>query len=259
MELTNPRTGIRMWYDVRGTGEPPIVFIHGWTGNRTRWGTVPEVFSKSNRTAVYDLRGHGHSDKGPELEYGFSAHVLDLLGMLDALGFEKPVLAGHSMGGMIVQSFALAFPERVSKIILHATAARIAASASDRKKYFAIGWLFQHAFGLAMRIKDADKRKDPAVRRMFPDIDDPSLRISPAATARCLHAIAHLDLRPRLCEIKIPALVIASETDDTIDFALTKEMTELIPGAVFKVTTGCGHHIALDQPDFAISAIREFI
>jgi len=159
MELTNPRTGVRLHYLIEGEGEPTIVIMHGWTGNYTRWSPTREMLSKKHRTIIYDLRGHGFSDKSPDLDFSFDSFVADHLGLIEALDIKHSVLAGHSMGGMIAQHFTLAHPEMVDKLILVGTTACPAPDASNMRRLKTAAFLFKHFFEFTMKTKDKKKRK----------------------------------------------------------------------------------------------------
>src|SRR5512143_624669 len=99
-----------------------LVFIHGYGGRALQWVYQLRNFSNSNRVIAVDLRGHGRSDK-PVNGYRMEQFVADLEAALDALGVnEKVVLIGHSFGGAIAAEFAAAHPERVSHLVLIASA-----------------------------------------------------------------------------------------------------------------------------------------
>ncbi|MBD3896099.1 alpha/beta hydrolase [Halomonas sp. ML-15] len=108
--------GVPIAYEVQGSGEPTLVFIHGWSGDGRYWrGQLPH-FSQSHRVVTVDLAGHGHSGQGRE------AHTLpafgeDVKAVLDDLEVEQAILIGHSMGGPVSVEAARLMPERVIGII----------------------------------------------------------------------------------------------------------------------------------------------
>jgi pimeloyl-ACP methyl ester carboxylesterase len=253
-ELTNPRTGVRCAWFAEGQGDPPIIFIHGWTGNTTRWEPTRKLLARNHRTIAYDLRGHGRSEKRADMDFGFGAFVEDLLGFMDALRIPRAVLAGHSMGGMIAQHLALDHPDRVEKLVLVGTAACPAPDAAARRKLAVAAWLFGHFFGVMMSLKE--RGKDP---ENFPDISDHSLRPIPAAASRCLLTVAGMDTRARLRNLGMPALVVASETDATVAYPLSKDLAACIPGVRFETVTGCSHHIPIERAEFLAKTMEEFL
>ena len=96
---------------------PAIVAIHGLTANLTCWAPLAESLTPQYRLIAYDLRGRGESDK-PSSGYSLALHREDLAGLLDALGLQRAVIAGHSLGANVAVAFADSHPERVEKLIL---------------------------------------------------------------------------------------------------------------------------------------------
>ena len=99
-----------------GTG-PAIVCIHGLTANHVCWLSMADSLAPRHRLIGYDLRGRGDSDK-PPTGYSLDQHGRDLGALLDHFGLRKTVLMGHSLGAHIALKFAVAHPQRVSKLVL---------------------------------------------------------------------------------------------------------------------------------------------
>lgn len=100
-------------YDEAGSGLP-LVFSHAALADRRMWDHQFAELSRSYRVVRYDWRGYGES---PD-PVGVFSHPRDLLGVLDALGIERAVLVGCSMGGANCVDVALAAPERVAGLVL---------------------------------------------------------------------------------------------------------------------------------------------
>lgn len=99
-----------------------FVFLHGFGGQATQWLYQLNEFSFANRTIAIDLRGHGRSDR-PRGSYSMAQIRSDLEMALSTLGVNEPiVLVGHSFGGAVAIEFAAAHPQRVSHLILIASA-----------------------------------------------------------------------------------------------------------------------------------------
>jgi pimeloyl-ACP methyl ester carboxylesterase len=92
--------------------------VHGLASNARTWDGVARRLSEAgNHVVAVDQRGHGLSDK-PETGYGFDEVTADLSGLIEALGWERPLLAGQSWGGNVVIDFATRWPEKVSGLVL---------------------------------------------------------------------------------------------------------------------------------------------
>src|SRR5215216_4265726 len=100
-----------------GEGPDPVVCLHGITAQHRAFNAAARHLGPSRGLVGVDLRGRGDSDK-PESGYGLEAHAADVMRVLDHLGLESAVLAGHSMGGFVALKTALTFPQRVRAIVL---------------------------------------------------------------------------------------------------------------------------------------------
>lgn len=113
--------GRELQYLKVGEGEPPLILLHGFGGDINIWVFNQEALAASRAVYALDLPGHGGSSKDVG-EGDLNLFVETLAGFMDAMGVEKAHLFGHSMGGAIAGSFALAHPERVESLILAASA-----------------------------------------------------------------------------------------------------------------------------------------
>ena len=98
----------------------PVLLCHGWGACVYSWaGTLPVLAAAGYRAIAVDLRGHGRSDeRDEETSYTTQAMVAQLAAIIDALGVDRPVLAGHSMSGRITLQYALDEPGRVRGLAL---------------------------------------------------------------------------------------------------------------------------------------------
>ena len=102
----------------RWPGEGPIVLAaHGLTSNAISWGVVADALDGDVTLIAPDLRGRGRSNGLPG-PFGIAQHADDLAMVLDAIGAEQVVIAGHSMGGFIAALFAVRHAARASSLVL---------------------------------------------------------------------------------------------------------------------------------------------
>ena len=257
MIINNPRTGIRMHCNDTGGSGVPVVLVHGLSGNYTRWAPVEAILSGKRRVIDYDLRGHGLTDKGPDLDCGFDSHVEDLAGLMDVLGVEKAVIAGHSMGGMIAQHFALKYPWRSSRLVLVATAACLF---PDRLKRFLIS-IFTRILLLfpVILMSAVDRKTEGKPRELFPEKDNPALRPGPVALVKCLRAITGMDTREKVAGLTVPSLVLSSTRDELVAPALVKDLAGRIPDARFAEVENLSHYVPIEQPEKTAALIDDFL
>jgi pimeloyl-ACP methyl ester carboxylesterase len=101
---------------VAGPELPALVFVHCWAGNRRFWREQVETFSEHRRVVTLDLAGHGESGRA-RATWSIEGLAADVLAVADALGLERLVLIGHSMGGPVSLAAARAMPGRVLAVV----------------------------------------------------------------------------------------------------------------------------------------------
>jgi len=110
---------IELYYEAHGEGQP-LVLISGLGYSSWQWHRMVPYLSEHFQVITFDNRGVGQSDK-PAGPYTAQMLAADTAGLLDALGIDKAVIGGHSMGGFIAQAMALDFPHKAAKLILCST------------------------------------------------------------------------------------------------------------------------------------------
>jgi len=95
---------------------PPVVLLHGLSGDSSRWDLVVPELAEHRRVLALDQRGHGASARTPS--YSFEAMRGDLLEFADALALPPFLLVGHSMGGTVAALFAEQHSERLTGLVL---------------------------------------------------------------------------------------------------------------------------------------------
>lgn len=118
-ELDITANGIQIHY-YRSTppgGAPPVVILHGLSDSGLCWARVANTLRNQYDIILPDTRGHGHSEK-PISGYGIDQRAADVAALIDALGLDRPVLIGHSLGGETASAVAAFYPERVRALVL---------------------------------------------------------------------------------------------------------------------------------------------
>ncbi|OPY78521.1 MAG: AB hydrolase superfamily protein YdjP [Syntrophorhabdus sp. PtaU1.Bin058] len=110
------RDGVPISYEVYGSGEPTLVFVHGWSCDARYWRAQLPYFSRNHRVVTLDLAGHGHSGI-TRSQYTMSAFGEDVRAVTEATGSRSVILIGHSMGGSVIAEAALLMPDRVIGLI----------------------------------------------------------------------------------------------------------------------------------------------
>lgn len=120
--------GANLYYEIHGGGAP-LLMIQGWGAEISNWQNVIEPLSKNFKLIIFDNRGMGRSEVTPG-DYTTRMLADDAAALLDHLQIPKTHVLGWSMGGMIAQELALAYPEKVYRLVLPATTAKVTEQSS---------------------------------------------------------------------------------------------------------------------------------
>ena len=110
------KDGSLISYETYGTGEPTLIFVHGWSCDARYWRAQVPNFSEKHRVVLIDLAGHGHSSM-TRSNYTMKAFGEDVRAVTQAVGDKRVILIGHSMGGEVIVEAARLMPKRVIGLI----------------------------------------------------------------------------------------------------------------------------------------------
>ena len=251
--------GTTLHYQVEGakTGTP-IVFLNSLGSSLCIWDEVAARLGKSHPILRYDKAGHGLSDC-PPAAYSLRDHSHDLLGLLDHLRIERAVLVGVSVGGMIALDFAASYAQRVQKLVLCDTGAKIgtAQSWNDRIAAVESNGLAAIAQAVLARWFTADFiQNQPAQYQGYANM----LVRTPAQgyVATCA-ALRDGDLRTVVPGIQIPALVLCGDEDLATPPTLGQELASTLANASFALIEKAGHLPSIEQPSLLAEKILAFL
>jgi pimeloyl-ACP methyl ester carboxylesterase len=108
--------GVPIAYETRGAGEVALVFVHGWSCDRSYWNAQVALFSESFRVVTLDLAGHGESGVDREA-WTIASFGTDVAAVVEQLELDRMILVGHSMGGDVVVSAARLLGDRVVGLV----------------------------------------------------------------------------------------------------------------------------------------------
>jgi len=242
--------GQNVYYIEHGTQGTPVVFVHGAPANHLVWGLQVRALGDIARAVALDLPGHGRSD--PPGRDSVEAYRDVVVGLLDALGFERAVIVGHSMGGAIAQTLALSHPDRVAGLGLVGTGARLRVLPeildgllTDPDQVARLFIEYAYAPGLA-----------PALRQRAED----EFRACPPRVAHGdFSACNKFDTLTRLAEIRAPTLVVCGRADRLTPAKYSVYLATHIPNAYLVFIEHAGHSVMLEQPDEMNKTLIDFI
>lgn len=244
---------IELYYEMHGEGEP-IIFSHGWMCDRSIWDYQIEFFSIKYKVITYDQRGHGKSDK-PKADYSVQTLSDDLSFLIQELNLEKVILVGHSLGGMIALTFALNHPEKVSKLVLVGTCAKMTLSG------FIQLWIMLHifsyeSFARGMIDFQYSEPSEQVKKKGF----EIAMKTPKFAALKCFSEfMRNYDIRDSVCRIQAPTLIIVGEKDNATPVEMSQYLNKEIKGSKLQIISGSRHMVMIDKPNELNGYIEEFI
>lgn len=254
--------GIEINYRESGEG-PPLLLIHGFTGNLRNWALQTPILTRDFRMVSIDQRGHGHSGK-PTLPEDYSLELMaeDAYGLLQHLAIDECCLIGHSMGGMVAQHLVLTHPELVRALVLVDTAAEVTSTMCTRERVH----LVEIARDQGMEaVFEEQLRTNPMVDqirgqpRLLGLWRQQFLLTSREAYIYCACAIVGREpLLDKLHAIEAPTLIICGENDDSMVEA-SRRMHERIAGSELVIIRGAGHTPQIEKAPEFNRVLTEFL
>jgi 3-oxoadipate enol-lactonase len=238
----------------------PLVFLHGIGGSADVF--APQLARDWGRRALaWDMPGYGRSV--PLAETTIATLAEAAVAWLERLGVAKPVLVGHSIGGMIVQEMLARRPDLPGAAVLVATSAAFGSSDGTFQREFLAARLGPLDAGRSMA-----ELAEPIVAGMLGGAPDPegraravaAMAATPEAAYRAtVRALVGFDRRAALADIRVPTLLIAGEKDPNAPAATMHKMAARIAGARIVVLPGCGHLPNLEAPAAFDAALGDFL
>ncbi|MCU0509302.1 MAG: alpha/beta fold hydrolase [Anaerolineae bacterium] len=252
--------GVRLAVREAGAAEKPaLLLIHGFPLDSAMWDAQLSGLAQHCRVVAPDLRGHGASDAPPG-PYSIDQHADDLAALLDALGIQRAVVGGLSMGGYVALSVWRRHPARVSALALidtranadtpEAKAAREATIGRIRERGVAV--LAEEMLPRLLAPENQGKTEiERAVREMI-------LRQPVEGMAGALEAMRdRADATDLLTGVTVPAAVIVGEADVITPVSVAEDLARRLPDARLVVVPRAGHMAPVEAPQEVNAALLE--
>jgi pimeloyl-ACP methyl ester carboxylesterase len=258
---TRLSTDVTLHYAERGdrTGEA-IIFLHAYADSWFTFSRMFPLLSPSYRTFAFDQRGHGDSEK-PQCCYTVDDFTADVDAFMDALGIEEATFAGDSSGGMIAQRVALAYPQRVSRLILIGSPTTLVNNETvmEAGKEMLAG-LEDPIPPEFVREFQESTIHHPVPEDFLSTVISQSLKVPARAWRDYWEGVVlTLDDTPRLGEIDVPTLILWGEHDAFLQREEQERRAAAIPDATLKVYPDTGHAVAWERPEWVVRDLEEFM
>jgi pimeloyl-ACP methyl ester carboxylesterase len=242
-------------YERLGRGAP-LVLIHGFPLDHSIWDEVTPLLTPTFDLILPDLRGLGESvSSAPAWTMRDLAD--DLAALLDHLGLESAILAGHSMGGYVTLAFADAYPQRVRGLVL--VASQAAADLPERKagRYAQAQQIAENGIGETVAAMTTKLTADVRVQKFVHDL---MRKQKPAGCIGSLQAMAErADALSVLGANSFPVLLIHGEADGLIPLERAREIQAKVPRARVVELSGVGHMPMMESPQQVADALIRWV
>jgi pimeloyl-ACP methyl ester carboxylesterase len=234
--------GVPITYEVHGEGALALVFVHGWSCDRSYWRGQLEPFSRRYKVVTIDLAGHGASGTGRK-NYTIESFGADVATVVNKLNLQHVILIGHSMGGDVIADAARQLPrDRIEGLVIVDTYKELGAGHTPEQV---------EAFIAKFRTDFKDSVHS-FVRGMFSSNADTALvewvanDMASAPPAIALSALESSfnysrEITKTLLEIKVPVTTINSDTAPTDNASMQRYGVQVV------VMHG-GHFLMMEDP-----------
>jgi len=254
----------RIRYELEGAGDAvPLVFVNGLTQAAHLWGAyVPQFVGKGYRVLTFDMLGQGESDK-PVLFSDFDRQARTMAALIEALGLERPFVAGISFGGAVALRYAILYPDGLRGLVAMGAFSEL----DGRLKWIgenlftglaAVGteylqnWFM--AFNFSSRWLEDNDAAIPAMRRRGYSLNDQyALQNLMEAVANC-PSFSH-----ELPAIRVPALIVNGEYDYVTHRGLHDILRAGIARSRLVIVQHACHAFTLEYPEVTTRLIDDFM
>lgn len=252
----------RFAYEAAGDpAKTALVFLHGIGGAARAWRSQVTAFGDRHRAIAWDMPGYGGS--APLANVSIEALAEALQDFLQGIGARKPVLVGHSIGGMIVQQWLIKHPHDASAVVLAQTSPAFGKAEGDWQKQF-----IEARLGPLDRGETMKSLAPTLVRELVGDDPDATgmelardcMGSVPEASYRAMMlALLGFDQRKALANIAVPTLVLSGSKDNNAPAPMMAKMATYVPSSTYVELEGAGHLVNLERPKAFDAALNQFL
>ena len=257
-------TGLSIYYEIEGEGKP-LVLVQALDRDCNGMMSQRKELSRFFQVITFDARGTGQSST-PQGPYTCRQMAEDIRGLLKVIGVDKAHFVGASLGGQIVQEFAINFPEMAESIVLMCTIAKsdhylqsmggFWINAIEKMGHAQLCEEIMH-WSYTRTYFEEQKSRLNFTRQKLKELD-PSYNMKGFQWK--VEAGINADTIDRLHKIKAPTLIMAGELDFFISPSLSEQqLSKNIEGSRFKVIKGAAHAFYEEKPDEVNKALLSFL
>jgi pimeloyl-ACP methyl ester carboxylesterase len=236
--------------------------MHGHSANRHFVKPIYDAFKAQGLPVLmFDLRGHGWSQKGLSGEYTLENAVEDLYQLyktvlVEEFGYTKFFLSGHSMGGFIAMKYALKYQDTLEKLVLLSTSPKMAEGFvySTGLKVVLRGFKKNYDKWFNMKLKDHQR----IGIEFFPQWTETSLKPEPLALIEFLEDMLPYNIEDQIQKINVPTFICMARKDGTMSMKMFEKLKNTIPNTTSHLYEQYKHNITIEARDDLPQRIMNF-
>ena len=250
-----------MNYVFEGNGDKVIVFVHGLNDSLDYWRVLSSRLNKEYKTLLYDIRGHGKSPLGDEA-YSIDMLVDDLHNLILKLNIKKASLVGFSLGGNVVLSFAIRYPDLVDKIIVMSSFSENDENLRNKFLEFsdAVDISYEAFYDVIIRyaIPDDVYRQN---REILEFVKKENARKANIKAIKYGIAVGMaFDVTNQLNNIGCQTLILAGRDDDIVSLELSEMLNDNIKNSQLIIFDDMKHNLLIGENIFeTLELMRQFL
>lgn len=250
--------GLRLAYVEQGRRDGPvIVFLHGYTDSHRSFDLLRPYMPDAYRVIALTARGHGRSDK-PDATYETTDMAGDVKAFLDALGIERAIIAGHSMGAAVTLQFAAEYPERTAGIILMGAFASYQDKPAVIELAETVAAFQEHVDPEFVLAFQESTFAEMIPQRFLDTVVSESLRCPAFVWQRALKGQLGAAIHSAALRCQAPALLIRGDMDAFVPHGDQLFLREVLPSARLFTMNGVGHTPHWERPAETAALIQAF-
>ncbi|MEM8592982.1 MAG: alpha/beta hydrolase [Pseudomonadota bacterium] len=258
-----------------GGGEP-IVLLHGSNADLHTWEPWARDLSRTHRVIRFDQVGHGLTGPDAQHDYSRAEFTADIAEVLDALGIERAIIAGNSMGGKHALSFAVSYPDRVSGLILvDGSGAPLPEEEKPEEDGDSgnIGFAIAQTPGINLLVEQITPRSlirqsleesvsiqsvvtEEAVDRYWELLRYPG---NHRATLKRFSSPYDPLTQDEIANVTVPTLILWGDEDRLIPVEAGRWLDRVMPNSQIEVFEGIGHLPHEEAPEATLEAVRKWL
>ena len=248
--------GIRIHYTRTGGGKRPLILLHGLNANGACWSAQARALEEEYDVIMPDARGHGLSS-APDYGYSYEDHANDVAGLMETLELHKPILIGHSMGGMSAAVAVSYNPRLFSGLVL-----------ADPS-------FLNPKVQREVRDSDASDQHRRILNKSFEEVLEEIRLRHPERSPELLEQCARAQLQTRMSafdvltppnpdyklvvsKIDVPTLIVLGDAG-VVSISAAEELKRINPLLQIEQIANAGHGLHYDQPERFSTVVKSFL